>query len=58
MDPGKYDFAWLDQIVFDAEKLGVSVWLELSYGNPAYPDGAGSVRTLVGGSGSWRIRMI
>jgi hypothetical protein len=40
-DPGKYDFAWLDQVVFDAKRRGVSVWMELSYGNPAYPGGGG-----------------
>lgn len=40
-DPGRYDFAWLDQIVFDARRRGLSVWMELSYGNPAYPGGGG-----------------
>lgn len=40
-EPGKYDFAWLDQCVFDAQKMGVKVWMELSYGNPAYPGGGG-----------------
>jgi hypothetical protein len=40
-DPGKYDFAWLDQAVFDAKAMGVDTWLELSYGNPAYPGGGG-----------------
>lgn len=40
-DPGMYDFAWLDQCVFDAQKMGVKVWMELSYGNPRYPGGGG-----------------
>ena len=40
-DPGMYDFAWMDQCVFDAQKMGVSVWMELSYGNPAYEGGGG-----------------
>lgn len=40
-DPGMYDFAWLDQCVFDAKKMGVDVWMELSYGNPSYPGGGG-----------------
>ena len=40
-DPGKYDFSWLDQVVFDAKKRGISVWMELSYGNPMYPGGGG-----------------
>ena len=46
-DPGLYDFAWLDQCVFDAKKMGVDVWMELSYGNPAYPGGGG--RQLMAG---------
>lgn len=40
-DPGMYDFAWLDQCVFDAKKMGVDVWMELSYGNPSYAGGGG-----------------
>lgn len=40
-DPGVYDFAWLDQIVFDAQRQGIKVWMELSYGNPSYPGGGG-----------------
>lgn len=40
-DPGMYDFAWLDQCVFDAREMGVSVWVELSYGNPVYEGGGG-----------------
>ena len=40
-DPGIYDFAWLDQVVFDAKNRGVDVWMELSYGNPAYRGGGG-----------------
>jgi hypothetical protein len=46
-DPGKFDFAWLDRVVFDAKRMGVAVWMELSYGNPAYPGGGG--RTLAAG---------
>ena len=40
-DPKKYDFAWLDQAVLDAKRKGIDTWLELSYGNPAYPGGGG-----------------
>ena len=40
-DPGMYDFAWLDQCVLDAKRMGVDVWMELSYGNPAYEGGGG-----------------
>ena len=40
-DPGMYDFAYLDQCVFDAQKMGVKVWMELSYGNPRYEGGGG-----------------
>jgi hypothetical protein len=39
--PGKYDWAWLDEIVNDAKAQGVNPWLQLSYGNPAYPGGGG-----------------
>jgi len=46
-DPGMYDFWWLDSIVFDAAKRGLEVWLETSYGNPAYKGGGG--RGLAGG---------
>ena len=46
-DPGKYDFAWLDQCVYDAKRMGVKVWMELSYGNPIYPGGGG--RNLAAG---------
>ena len=46
-DPGIYDFAWLDSIIDDARSRGLEVWLETSYGNPAYPGGGG--RTLSGG---------
>ena len=46
-EPGKYDFRWLDAIVFDARRRGLEVWLEVSYGNPAYPGGGG--RGLAGG---------
>ena len=46
-DPGIYDFAWLDHIIDDARSRGLEIWLETSYGNPAYPGGGG--RTLAGG---------
>ena len=46
-EPGVYDFAWLDQAVFDAKAMGVDTWLELSYGNPIYSGGGG--RNLSGG---------
>ncbi len=42
-DPGdgRFDFAWLDAIVDGCLAQGVRPWLELSYGNPAYPGGGG-----------------
>jgi hypothetical protein len=40
--PGVYDWAWLDAIVDDARTQGVQPWLELSYGNPIYPEGGGT----------------
>ncbi len=46
-DPGIFDFAWLDSIIDDARSRGLEIWLETSYGNPAYPGGGG--RTLSGG---------
>lgn len=46
-DQGIYDFAWLDSIIDDARERGLEIWLETSYGNPAYPGGGG--RTLAGG---------
>ncbi|MDO4573662.1 MAG: beta-galactosidase [Planctomycetia bacterium] len=46
-DPGIYDFGWLDGIINDAYARGLTVWLETSYGNPAYEGGGG--RTLAGG---------
>ena len=46
-DPGVYDFAWLDHIINDARSRRLEIWLETSYGNPAYPGGGG--RTLAGG---------
>jgi polysaccharide biosynthesis protein PslG len=38
---GRYDFAWLDAIVDGCLGQGVRPWLELAYGNPAYPGGGG-----------------
>ncbi|MFW5753099.1 MAG: GH39 family glycosyl hydrolase, partial [Planctomycetota bacterium] len=38
---GRFDFAWLDAIVDGCLAQGVRPWLELSYGNPAYPGGGG-----------------
>ena len=39
--PGKYDFAWLDDIVDYACTNGLNVLLETGYGNPAYEGGGG-----------------
>ncbi len=46
-EAGKYDFGWLDQVIYDAKSLGIDAWLEFSYGNPAYKGGGG--RELSGG---------
>ena len=46
-DRGVYDFAWLDHIIDDARARGLEIWLETSYGNPAYE--GGGERTLKGG---------
>ena len=37
---GKYDFAWLDEIVDGLQEAGIEPWLSLSFGNPLYMDGA------------------
>ncbi|MFF0885290.1 hypothetical protein [Streptomyces sp. NPDC003456] len=39
---GVYNWDWLDRIVDDARGRGVKPWLQLSYGNAAYPGGGGS----------------
>lgn len=38
-EAGKYDFAWLDEIVRDMVKQGVEPWVCLCYGNPVYTPG-------------------
>lgn len=40
--PGKYDFAWLDEIVRDMAKQGVKPWVCLCYGNPLYAPAGGN----------------
>ena len=37
---GKYDFAWLDEIVDGLLDAGITPWMSLSFGNPLYMDGA------------------
>lgn len=39
--PGQYDWAWLDVIVDSCIEQGVTPWLQISYGNPAWPGGGG-----------------
>lgn len=46
-EKGVYDFAWLDHIVFDMPKHGVTPWMCLGYGNPIY-EGGGQPK-LMGG---------
>lgn len=40
-EPGKYNFAWLDEIVYDIVSQGVTPWFNISYGNPIYAKGGG-----------------
>src|SRR5690554_2990942 len=40
---GKYEWEWLDEIIFDLEKKGVKPWVSLSYGNPLYAEGGGTL---------------
>ena len=41
-EPGKVDVGWLDHIVDWCADHGISVILELSYGNPIYPGAGGA----------------
>lgn len=41
-EKGTLDFSWLDVIIDDAAKRGLSVWLETDYGNPIYEGGGGA----------------
>lgn len=38
---GVYDWAWLDEIVYDIVAQGVEPWIDLCYGNPIYAGGGG-----------------
>jgi hypothetical protein len=38
---GRYDWAWLDEIVNSCVEQGVTPWLQPGYGNQAYPGGGG-----------------
>ena len=35
-EKGRYDFAWLDEVVDSLGKVGVQAWFNLGYGNPIY----------------------
>ena len=39
-EPGKYDFAWLDEIVDGLLDAGIRPWFSLSFGNGLYMEGA------------------
>ena len=36
ISPNQYDFTWLDPIIADMKKQGVTPWITLAYGNPMY----------------------
>lgn len=40
---GEYDFAWLDEIVYDLKEKGVDPWISISYGNQIYRGGGGQL---------------
>lgn len=40
-EKGEYNWAWLDEIIFDMVAQGVEPWVDLCYGNPVYPGGGG-----------------
>ena len=39
---GKYNWTWLDEVIFDMPRQGVEPWVCLCYGNPLYSDGGGT----------------
>lgn len=39
--PGSFDWTWLDHIIEDALSRNIQPWIQISYGNPSYPDGGG-----------------
>jgi hypothetical protein len=41
-EKGKYDWAWLDEIIPDMVAQGVKPWVCLCYGNPIYEGGGGT----------------
>ena len=41
-EKGKYDWAWLDEIIPDMVDQGVTPWVCLCYGNPIYEGGGGT----------------
>jgi hypothetical protein len=41
-EAGKYDWAWLDEIIPDMVAQGVKPWVCLCYGNPIYEGGGGT----------------
>ncbi len=43
-EKGKYDWAWLDNIIPDMHRQGVEPWVNLSYGNPLYTTSTGDSR--------------
>lgn len=42
-EKGVYDWAWLDEIIFDMVEQGVEPWMCLCYGNPLYAEGGGTL---------------
>ena len=47
-EKGKYDFAWLDEVVDNLIKRGIEPWLCMCYGNPLYTERAKEVFGAVG----------
>ena len=41
-EKGKYDWAWMDEIIPDMVQQGVEPWVCLCYGNPIYEGGGGT----------------
>lgn len=41
-EPAVYDWAWLDEIIYDMVNQGLEPWIDLCYGNQIYQGGGGT----------------
>lgn len=45
---GRLDFSWLDKVMAELKKIGVTPWISLSYGNPIYAATCDGKQTYTG----------